>query len=471
MNFDDQVPIVIVGGGSCGLVAALAAHDAGIDAIVIERDRTCYGSSGMSLGALCAAGSAEQATHDVVDDAEAFLEDIMAKTRGRADPLVARTLAHESGPALDWLARSHNVHFELDRGWRPAFGHRRQRLHAVAERSGSAMMAHLVSACDVASILILNDARVETLASDDTGRVLGVELVRPDGARERIGCEAAIIATCGFGGNADMVGRHMSSMARARYFGWEGNRGDGILWGASLGAATGDMDAYQGLGLLAEPQGIDVNPKLLIEGGIQINTEGMRFSNEVEDVSGQGALVIAQPGGISWVVFDDRVHRACEALPQYRSLLELGAMKVGQDASSLADAIGIPADALQATLDETARAVRGEHADRFGRAYDRPPLVPGYRALRVTGALFHTQGGLVIDAEARVLRPDGTALPNLFAGGGAARGASGPGGSGYLPGMGLCAAITLGRVAGRAAARMVGSRRSTGLALAGDTRE
>jgi fumarate reductase flavoprotein subunit len=44
-------------------------------------------------------------------------------------------------------------------------------------------------------------------------------------------------------------------------------------------------------------------------------------------------------------------------------------------------------------------------------------------------------------------------LPNLFAGGGAARSISGPEVTGYLPGMGLCMAITLGRLAGRAAAQ------------------
>ena len=68
--------------------------------------------------------------------------------------------------------------------------------------------------------------------------------------------------------------------------------------------------------------------------------------------------------------------------------------------------------------------------------------------------LFHTQGGLVIDENARVLRADGTPLPNLFAGGDAACGLSGPDVEGYLSGNGLLTAVTLGRIAGRAAATM-----------------
>jgi fumarate reductase flavoprotein subunit len=53
-----------------------------------------------------------------------------------------------------------------------------------------------------------------------------------------------------------------------------------------------------------------------------------------------------------------------------------------------------------------------------------------------------------------VLRPDVTLLPNLFAGGGAARGISGPTVDGYLSGNGLLAAVALGRAAGTSAARM-----------------
>ena len=75
-------------------------------------------------------------------------------------------------------------------------------------------------------------------------------------------------------------------------------------------------------------------------------------------------------------------------------------------------------------------------------------------AAKVTGALFHTQGGLDIDAECRVVKNDGSVFPNLLAAGGAARGVSGPDATGYIAGNGLLTATTLGKLAGRAAARM-----------------
>ena len=74
---------------------------------------------------------------------------------------------------------------------------------------------------------------------------------------------------------------------------------------------------------------------------------------------------------------------------------------------------------------------------------------------KIMGALTHTQGGLEINKETRVLRKDGTPLPNLFAGGGAARGLSGPADWGYLSGSGLMMATNTGRLAGIAAAKLV----------------
>jgi fumarate reductase flavoprotein subunit len=72
----------------------------------------------------------------------------------------------------------------------------------------------------------------------------------------------------------------------------------------------------------------------------------------------------------------------------------------------------------------------------------------------VAGALFHTQGGLAIDSQARVLDLKGRPFPNLFAAGGAAVGVSGSRPSGYLSGNGLLTATVFGRIAGMNAAEL-----------------
>ena len=108
---------------------------------------------------------------------------------------------------------------------------------------------------------------------------------------------------------------------------------------------------------------------------------------------------------------------------------------------------------MQASLDEIETLKRSGGRDRFGRDFTSvPALTPPYCAVRVTGALFHTQGGLLIDENARVRRRDGGVFANFYAAGGAACGVSGPEASGYLSGNGLLTAVALGVVAGRSAA-------------------
>ena len=100
--------------------------------------------------------------------------------------------------------------------------------------------------------------------------------------------------------------------------------------------------------------------------------------------------------------------------------------------------------------------MKREKQDEFGRDFgNKPPLKPPYFMSKIMGALTHTQGGLEIDKQGRVLRKDGKPFPNLFAGGGAARGLSGPADWGYLSGSGLLMATNMGRLAGEAAAALV----------------
>ena len=119
---------------------------------------------------------------------------------------------------------------------------------------------------------------------------------------------------------------------------------------------------------------------------------------------------------------------------------------------------GIDPANLGRTLQAYNQAARGEIADPFGRRdFGMAPLEPPFVVTRVGAALFHTQGGLMVDASARVLRADASAIPNLFAGGGAAVGLSGlRGGNGYVSGNGLLTATVLGYVAGETAARELG---------------
>lgn len=452
-RFEFTVPVLVIGGGACGCIAALAAHDAGAGVLLVEQDARPMGSTGMSQGLICAAGTKAQAEHGVSDSAETFFADIMAKTRGLASPVLARTIAEQSGPTLDWMVESHGLPWELDMGFRPSFGNSTYRVHGWRGHGGQDMVHLLHARLEDAGIDVLMEARLTQVFANDTGRVIGVALQRPDGAIEMVGCHALVLACGGFAANRALVARHMPEMAEARNNGHEGSRGTGLWVGEQLGAAFGDMGSYQGYAMLTEPQGISVPPGVPVSGGVLVNANGARFTDETADIAGMALPVLAQPGDHVWVVYDARIEALAAYVPEMQALLALNAAKQADTVEDLARAMGVPADALAATLAEAHAAQAAGRTDAQGRSWgsDVPPVAP-YRALKVVGAIYHTQGGLEIDGSARVLRIDGAPLPNLFAGGGAARSVSGPAHWGYLPAMGLATAVTFGRLAGIGAA-------------------
>ena len=188
----------------------------------------------------------------------------------------------------------------------------------------------------------------------------------------------------------------------------------------------------------------------MMEGGIQVNCDGQRFANEHSGYSEQAREVLAQPEQIAWNIYDKRIHHLGQNFPDYRDADAAGAVISADSITALAEKIRVPAATLAATLAETEELAHSNSVDAFGRQFtEARALQAPFYAIRVTGALFHTQGGLDVTPGGQVKRNDGRPFPNLFAGGGAARGISGSGGDGYMSGNGLLAAIVLGAICGR----------------------
>ena len=453
-RFEVTVPVLVVGGGACGLVAALAARDAGTEVLVLEHDASPAGSTALSSGFIPASDTRYQRALGLADSPARFAADILRKNHGEADARMVEAICSASGPTIEWLADRHGIAFVLVGGFLYP-GHSVLRMHAVPEQTGRALMAALLAACERAGVDILASARVVSVFADSAHRVRGVSFERPDGALEEVGCQALILASSGFGGNHELVRRYIPEIADAEYFGHAGNQGDAIAWGTALGARIADMGAYQGHGSVATPHGVLITWALMMEGGIQVNARGERFSNEHEGYSEQCVSVLSQPGGVAWDIYDERLHRLGLGFEDYRQANEAGAVRSAPDLDSLAAQTGLPAEGLKRTMESVADFAQGRASDPFGRDFTgKPALAPPFHAIKVTGALFHTQGGLVVDEQARVLRADGGPLPNLLAGGGAACGVSGAHVWGYLSGNGLLAATTLGHIAGKTASSL-----------------
>ena len=446
--FPARVETLVIGAGACGMTAALALREAGREVLALERDSVPSGSTALSAGLIPAADTRWQRAEGIADSPALFAADIQAKAQGENAPDLVAALAEGAAPALEWLADRHGLGFSLVTDFDYP-GHSRRRMHGLPSRSGRELVDALRAACERAGADILCGATVTALHADEDARVHGVRIARPDGSEESLGCDRLILACNGFGANRERVARHMPEIAGAIYFGHPGNRGEALDWGEALGAATRHLGAFQGHGNVAHPHGILISWAVITEGGFQVDRSGRRFWDESQGYSEAARAVLARPGGEAVAVFDDRIAAVARQFADFRQAEAAGAVRRADTAEALAEALSLPPAALAETFVEVEAARAGAAPDRFGRPFaGRPPLRPPYCGVRVTGALFHTQGGLLTDPEGRVLRPDGTPLPNLRAAGGAACGVSGSGDAGYLSGNGLLAAVVLGRAAG-----------------------
>jgi fumarate reductase flavoprotein subunit len=220
-------------------------------------------------------------------------------------------------------------------------------------------------------------------------------------------------------------------MAGAYYFGGEGNTGEAIRWGQALGGAVAFMDAYQAHASVAVAARILITYAVITEGGIQVNRDGRRFGDETTGYSEHALRVLAQPEGLAWNVYDERLHRLALGFEDYRQALDAGAVVAAATADDLAAALGLPARGLADTLAEYRAAAEARRPDPFGRRDCRrlePPLrgVEGHRRpLPHAGRAPGRHGG---PRPAPRRRP----VPNLYAGGGVAAGLSGHGPGGYF---------------------------------------
>jgi len=435
-------PDLVVAGAGGGLAAALRAASLGLSVLVIERNEHFArgNNTAMSTAMVPGAGTRWQREAGVEDSPELFVADIRAKTHGEADERLAGALAGVSARLLEWLADDVGLPLSLvtDFGYP---GHSAFRCHTVPGRAGAAMLADLVRAVRADDLIdLMVPARLIDIVLDADG-VAEVVVETPNG-EERIPTRAVLLATNGFGADRDLVAEHLPEIAGATYHGSEGSTGDALRLGVRLGAATAYLDAYQGHAALT-PAATLAGWATVMHGGVVVDLHGRRFGDETTGYSEYAAALQATDGGRGWIVIDERIHEACLAFTDYRDSVESGVTRTAAGIAELAAATELDADALAATLETARAAATGEAEDEHGRTRWEAPLEAPFRAIPVTPALFHTQGGLVVDEHARVLGEDGAPLAGLYAAGGAAAGISGHGAAGYLAGNGLLPALGL----------------------------
>lgn len=449
MSADTTTDLLVIGAGACGLAAAIAAHDSGIEVAIVEKLDRPGGNSALSTGSIPGAGSRYQRAAGIEDSPDRMVADLLAVSGHHdADPLT-RLMAEQSAPLVEWLIDGLGARMRLITEYKHV-GHSVPRLHAPSSRRGQDLVDDLLKFVADRGIPLAVGNPVDDLIVEDgavAGAVIGGEPVR---------AAKVLLATNGFAGSRELVRRWCPEIAGAEYFGALGSTGEAVRWGEKVGAALGNMAAYQGYAAVAYPQGSLLSWTTIEKGGVLVGADGRRFGNEDAGYSGYAPMVMGQ-GEFAWAVYDRRIHDVAMLEEEYAEMAEMGGVRWGDTPAIAAQAAGIDQAGLTATVAAYNAAAGGGAADAFGRThFNLAPLQAPFGIVKVKPGLFHTQGGLMVDDHARVLRPDGSPVPNLFAGGGAAAGISGRSGAGgYASGNGLLTALGLGRIAGLRAAEEV----------------
>ena len=183
VDFDSEVPVLIIGAGAAGLCAALAASEAGIEPVVVERDAVPSGSTALSAGLIPAAGTRFQRAQGIADSAPSC-----SPRTSRARRMARRTRnwctpwRSGAGPTVEWLADKYAMPFEVITDFNYP-GHSAHRMHGLPSRTGAELIDRLRSAVEARDIPILTGRVAETLFADEDGFIEGVEIV-PGGARD-----------------------------------------------------------------------------------------------------------------------------------------------------------------------------------------------------------------------------------------------------------------------------------------------
>jgi fumarate reductase flavoprotein subunit len=490
MNGDEHTyDIVVVGGGGTGLMAAYSAAQNGASVVVLEKGERLGGTTGMSVGTVTATATRLQRKAGIVDNADDHFED-MAKFAGplvdRDNLKLRRLLVDNARETIDIL-ESLGIVFM---GPLPEPPHRHPRMHAIIPHS-KGFIHHLEKACRRENVAMRTRAHAEKLVMAD-GRVQGVEL---EGGERVIARRAVILASGDFSA-ADRA--YKSKYMTGPLLDISGinplSTGDGQAMGEAAGGEVinGDLAWGPEIRFLAPPKpsvisklptwpslaklillAMKIVPQALMrpfllgfvttflapshglfeKGAILVDTGGERFCDERDRPQDQ---IGRQADQTAWIVFASEVADQFRAYPNYISTApgvgyadltdyektRPDVVRKADTVAQLADAIGVPADAL-------ARSVEKFNASRAGDDKRAAMTTPPFYALgpAISWIVF-SEGGLKVDEHLRVLHRDGHPIPGLYAAGSAGQGGVLLEGHGHHLGW----AFTSGRLAGAHAA-------------------
>jgi fumarate reductase flavoprotein subunit len=445
---DASYEVLVIGGGISGLVAANRAAELGKRTAVLERgtdDR--YLCSTRYTG-----GTFHICLTDLMSGPEKLAETIEAATRGFARKDLAGAVAKDGLRLVRWL-QGEGIKFVN-------LGHYHSFVLAPPSRTGPGLDwegrgGDVLLRTLEANLLkrksgILRGTRALALDVATPGWIK-VECERA-GRKSWLNARAVVIADGGFPADIELVREHITPVPeKILQRNARTATGDGLRMALALGAATVGMDCFYGHLLSRDAMH---NDKLwprpyvdaLLVAGLLVDGEGRRFADEGEGgvYLANAVARLADPLSAS-LVMDHPIWQGPGTSPLVPANPHLpnagGTLHRADTLSELAGMMGVPAQALQETVDRYNQALASGTLAQLTppRRTDRykalPVRTPPFYAVPLCTGITNTMGGLAVDENGAVLDKSGTPIPGLYAAGGATGGLEGGPSIGYVGGL------------------------------------
>ena len=443
---DIDTDVVVVGGGGAGLAAAIAAKENGARVILLEKMPMVGGNTNYATGGINAADTSVQKKLGIEDSAELYYNDTMKGGKNLNDVSLVKKLTQESKYAIDWLISKGTDLTEVSFSG----GQSVKRIHRPTggKAVGPVIVDALNSTLENMGVETRTNSKVVNLLMENN-KISGVE-VETNGKKYKVNAKAVVMATGGFGANAEMIKQYNPKLEG---FGTTNNpaiTGEGIQLIQAVGGDVVDMTQIQTHPTVAHKTSNLITESVRGEGAILVNRDGKRFINELETRDVVSKAELEQKGGSAFLIFDQETRNNLSAINGYVSK---GLTKEADSIVELGKIIGVDFKELEKTVGKYNEFVKNGKDLEFGKkGLPRVILQKPFYAIEVSPAIHHTMGGVRINDNAEVLDKNGKKIEGLYAAGEITGGVHG---GNRIGGNAVTDIIVFGKVAGENAAKII----------------
>lgn len=469
-KWDLTTDVVVVGAGGAGMVAAVAAGEAGAKVTVLEKAPVAGGTTAISGAVIQAAGTKYQEKMGVKGDTTAAHYDYWYKSaESQADPKLVKLMAEQAPQNIKWM-EAHGLGYVSVYGVPPIPNidpkSMKPRIHVPAGKgqkalagTGRSHMSVLYRAAKKHGVKIMLETRALALVYDSKAGIVGVKAEGEDGEFFIKAARGVVISSGGVDHNQEMARAFSPQQLWALDTGVciavPTNTGDGIKMAMSAGSDLAGMGGTIGLSSNA----VGVGPLyagMPLAPGIWVNKQGLRFVNEASQYAYAMRAVFQQEQHAAWAIFDEKVKKLGGKVlsgiwkpwsDDLKKEIAGGVVVRANTLKELGKKIGVNPDQLQRTLKVWNQDTAKGKDTLFHKTAALQPLADGpYYAAKISEYNLGSCGGIKINSKAQVIDVNGKPIRRLYAGGMAAGGFIGP----YYPGSGtaIAATVCFGRIAG-----------------------